>query len=157
MNFHKHLADLDNVHDDVAETFAASVVNRVSEWAVVNGFPSIVRDPTPAAQVTEVRRYLAEAIAATRATETLATDALVDLATAAELLGYKPAGLRKIVKAGKIRFVQNGRGPIRFRREWIDEYIQASKPVKVERSPSQRRPAIPKSSVPGFDPSRFKR
>lgn len=154
MNFRQLLADLDNVHDDCAETFAASTVNAVSQWAVVNGFPSIVRDPTPAAQVTEARKFIAEAIAATRTTED--PDALVDLATAAELLGYKPAGLRKIVKAGQIRFVQNGRGPIRFRREWINEYIQGSKPVKVERSPSQRRPALPRSRVPGFDPSLFK-
>jgi hypothetical protein len=83
-------------------------------------------------------------------------DAMLDLATAAELLGYKPAGLRKVVKAGQIRFVQNGRGPIKFRREWIDEYIHASNPTKVKRSPSQRRPALPQSKVPGFNPSLFK-
>ncbi len=85
------------------------------------------------------------------------TDALLDLATAATLLGYKPAGLRKVVKAEQIRYVQNGNGPIKFRREWLDEYIKANNPTGVKRSPSQRKPPPPTSTVPGFDPSRFQR
>jgi hypothetical protein len=156
MNFHKLLAKLEGLDDRCAEFLAAGIVNEVSEWAAKNGHPSLVREWTPAAQVIEVRRYLAECIAAT-AEKPAEPDALIDLATAAELLGYKPAGLRKVVKAGQIRFVQNGNGPIKFRREWIDEYLQANNPTGAERSPSQRRVPPPTSTVPGFDSSRFKR
>ena len=156
MNFQKLLAKLEDLDDRIAETVAAGVVNDVSEWAAKNGHPSLVREWTPAAQVIEVRRYLAECIAATKE-KPAEPDALIDLAKAAELLGYKPAGLRKIVKAGQIRFIQNGNGPIKFRREWLDEYLQANNPTGTKRSPSQRRSLPPTSSVPGFDPSRFKR
>lgn len=88
--------------------------------------------------------------------EEINSDGLLDLATAADLLGYKPAGLRKVVKAGQIRHVQNGNGPIKFRREWIDEYIQANNPKGVERSPAKTKPKPPKSTIPGFNPKLFK-
>ena len=66
-------------------------------------------------------------------------DGLIDVAEAAEFLGYKPAGLRKLVKQGAIRYVQNGRGPIRFRREWLDDFIASNNPTESKRSPAQRR------------------
>jgi excisionase family DNA binding protein len=68
-------------------------------------------------------------------------DGLVDLTTAAAYLGYIPSGLRKLVKQKRIRYVQNGRGPIRFRREWLDEFINAnsSGPQDIERAPAQTR------------------
>jgi hypothetical protein len=89
---------------------------------------------------------------------------LLNLAEAAALLGYAPSGLRKIVnrtkrgeQGGAIRFMQVGRGPIRFRRAWIEEFIEANTtgPKPVERSPVQRRsPSIEPRF--GFDPKLFR-
>ncbi|WP_197525752.1 hypothetical protein [Pseudobythopirellula maris] len=59
----------------------------------------------------------------------------------------------------KIRHVQNGTGPIKFRREWLDEYIDKK---AEEASPAPRRKATkakPKEAQPahfGLDPSLFK-
>jgi hypothetical protein len=59
--------------------------------------------------------------------------ALLSLEDAAKLLGYTPSGLRKIVrrtregKAGPaIRFFQVGKGPIRFRSEWLDDFVDGN-------------------------------
>lgn len=94
------------------------------------------------------------------------SDPLLSLEEAATLLGYSPSGLRKIVnrtRSGKpgpsIRFFQAGRGPIKFRPEWVDDFVVANTtaPKSVERSPA-RKPAAPASPVIlkpqfGFDPS----
>lgn len=86
------------------------------------------------------------------------SDRLLDLKEAATYLGYDAAGLRKIVKQQKIQYVQNGRGPIKFRRGWLDEFVTANAagPKDIERSPTQRR-ATPICSTPShvFDPSLF--
>lgn len=70
------------------------------------------------------------------------TDSLLSLEEAAELLGYSPSGLRKIVnrtRAGKlgatIRFFQIGNGPIKFKREWLDDFISANSVIPVQRRP----------------------
>jgi hypothetical protein len=69
---------------------------------------------------------------------------LLTLEEAAAQLGYSASGLRKIVnstKAGKggagILFFQVGRGPIKFRQEWLDEFVEANAVV-----PIRPRPAI---------------
>ena len=89
---------------------------------------------------------------------------LLSLDEAARLLGYKASGLRKIVARTKrgatthtIQFFQIGRGPIKFRREWIEAFIE-SKTVNAKpaaRSPVQKRAEKPKP-VLGFDPALFK-
>ena len=84
------------------------------------------------------------------------SDCLLPLAEAAELLGYKPAGLRKLAKRGAIRYVQNGRGPIKFHKEWIDEYLHSNNPSGVKRSPAQRRIQPMRSSISGFNSKLFK-
>lgn len=66
MNFKSLLAQLDDLDDRCAETVAAGIANEVSEWAAKNGHPELVREWTPSAQVIEVKRYLAMAIAATQ-------------------------------------------------------------------------------------------
>lgn len=68
-------------------------------------------------------------------------DGLLNVREAARYLGYDAAGLRKIVSQKRIRFVQNGRGPIKFRREWLDEFIAANcnGPQDVKRAPVQKR------------------
>jgi hypothetical protein len=90
---------------------------------------------------------------------------LLSLAQAATLLGYKPSGLRKIVNRTKhggqgatIRFFQIGRGRIKFRREWIEEFIQAHtiQPKPILRSPAQKRSRKPKEEYRlSFDPSLY--
>ena len=85
------------------------------------------------------------------------TASLVSLEDAATMLGYTPSGLRKIInrtRAGKpgptIQFFQVGKGPIKFRPEWIDEFIaantvklaaqrQATKPLPVRQPERQSR------------------
>jgi len=84
------------------------------------------------------------------------SDGLLPLADAAELLGYKPAGLRKLAKQGAIRYVQNGRGPIKFHKDWIDEFLQSNNPSGVKRSPARRQIPHRGSSVAGFNPTLFK-
>lgn len=89
---------------------------------------------------------------------TAADDALLNLRDAAAYLGYNSAGLRKIVKGRQIQFVQNGRGPIKFRRQWLDDFIatKAGGPRDVKRSPVQRRrSAIAAAPSHGFDPDLF--
>jgi excisionase family DNA binding protein len=76
---------------------------------------------------------------------------VLSLSEAAKYLGYSESGLRKIVKRKEIRFAQSGQGPIKFQREWLDEFLVGR---GVERSPAQSRRA-PISIQPehGFDPS----
>ncbi|BBO35527.1 helix-turn-helix domain-containing protein [Lacipirellula parvula] len=160
MTLTKYLTELDAIYeaDPLGQWQghrAAAIVGEVSSLMARAGHGELVRAPVPDVDVNAAKCYVAHCIAAI--SEKSEPDALIDLATAAELLGYKPAGLRKVVKAGQIRFVQNGNGPIKFRREWLDEYLQANNPTGVKRSPSQRRVPPPTSTVPGFDPSRFKR
>jgi len=86
------------------------------------------------------------------------SDGLLNLKEAAAYLGYDDAGLRKIVGQQKIQHMQNGRGPIKFRREWLDEFIAANAdgPSDIERSPAQQR-SLPIRFSPSqvFDPSLF--
>jgi len=87
-----------------------------------------------------------------------APDALLNLNEAAAYLDYAPAGLRKLVAQQRIQYTQNGRGPIRFRREWLDKFIaeNAGGPQDVPRSPAQRRTkSISVTSSHGFDPALF--
>jgi excisionase family DNA binding protein len=84
--------------------------------------------------------------------------ALIGLADAAKILGYRADGLRRLVKQKRIKYVQHGQGRIKFRREWLDEYISAnsSGPQDIKRSPAQRR-KVRMDFEPrhGFDPSLF--
>jgi excisionase family DNA binding protein len=86
-------------------------------------------------------------------------DRLLHVKEAAQYLGYDAAGLRKLVKQKRITYVQNGRGPIKFRREWLDDFIRQNKggPKDIERSPAQKRRAIPiTESRFGLDPKPFR-
>jgi hypothetical protein len=75
---------------------------------------------------------------------------LITLSEAAKRLGYSAWGLRKIVTRSKRReaaglppliksFQLARRGPIKFRHEWLDEFIEANSTVAVP--PSQPPPA----------------
>lgn len=87
--------------------------------------------------------------------------ALLGLNDAARILGYRAAGLRKIVKRGEIQFIQNGSGPIKFRREWLDEYIEGNaRQEGSKRSPAQKRTTPASIRIEpqfGFDPALYSR
>jgi hypothetical protein len=68
---------------------------------------------------------------------------MLNLAEAAEQLGYEPSGLREIVhrtKYGKpgpqIQFYQIGNGHIKFRQEWLDLFV-----LQNSIAPGQIKPA----------------
>lgn len=94
---------------------------------------------------------------------------LISLEDAAKLLDYSTSGLRKIVnrtKAGgqgpTIHFFQVGNGPIKFRSEWIDEFISANTlgPKRVDSTSPQRQNVKcrePSGPNHGFDPALFRR
>lgn len=74
-----------------------------------------------------------------------ANDNLLTLAQAAKLLSYEPGGLRKIVtrtakgKPGpQIQFFQIGRGPIKFKREWLDDFVLANSVVPWQAMPRKQ-------------------
>ena len=57
---------------------------------------------------------------------------LLTVAAAAEYLAMSESGLRKLVKRRLIRYSQLGRwGRIRFRREWLDEFIAAGEVTPI--------------------------
>jgi hypothetical protein len=90
---------------------------------------------------------------------------LVSLEEAAKLLGYKASGLRKIVsrtrqggQGATIKFFQVGQGPIKFRRKWLEEFIQANtvEPKPILRSPAQKRKAKSEGKYRlAFDPALY--
>lgn len=65
--------------------------------------------------------------------EAIPTDVLT-LPEAANYLGYSVSGLWKVVKRGEIRFTQNGQGPIKFEKSWLDDYLTCH---NVERAPGK--------------------
>ncbi|WP_152099905.1 helix-turn-helix domain-containing protein [Lacipirellula parvula] len=103
MNFQKLLAKLEDLDDRVAETVAAGIVNEVSEWAAKNGHPTLVREWTPAAQVVEVRRYLAECIAATTPPPEPGPEPLLSPPKVAELTGSAPETVIEWIKTGFLK------------------------------------------------------
>ncbi len=52
---------------------------------------------------------------------------MLSLKEAAVLLGMSESGLRKLVRRGKIKYYQAGKGRnIKFRKEWIDAHIDGN-------------------------------
>jgi len=51
---------------------------------------------------------------------------MLNLSEAAAYLGMSPSGLRKILNRGQIKYFQHGKhGRIKFKQEWLDDYIEA--------------------------------
>jgi excisionase family DNA binding protein len=105
MNFNKLLTELDDAPDSCADEVAASIVNKVSEWAVVNGRPDLVREWTPAAQRVEVRRYLAQAIQGNQD-----ADSLLTVKQAADRLQVSQTVIRDACMDGRLKHTRYGRG-----------------------------------------------
>jgi hypothetical protein len=83
---------------------------------------------------------------------------MLSLSQAADILGYSTSGLRKLVAKRAIQFFQAGpHCPIKFRREWLDEFIEAGsiKPGAPAEVQKRRKPKpVPlDASRFGFDPS----
>jgi hypothetical protein len=73
---------------------------------------------------------------------------MLDLKQAAELLGYSTSGLRKLVRRGDVRVFQaRPHAPLKFRPEWLDEFIEARSTTPSEAPAQQRRRAKPAPPV----------
>lgn len=147
--------------DDAATPESAAIVKELKHRTAAAGLYSLslslpIEDlKYPVSVFAQLNRVLA-------ALDTPPEDdgSLLGLNDAARILGYKAAGLRKIVKRGEIQFVQNGSGPIKFRREWLDDFIEGNARREVaNRSPAQKRTPPPIQIEPqfGFDPALYSR
>jgi hypothetical protein len=80
---------------------------------------------------------------------------LLSLAEVATILKYSESYLRKLCKDGKIRFQQASKyAPIRFRQEWIEEFIEQTTFDPSEDSPAPSPKRGPRR-VDEFDRSVF--
>jgi excisionase family DNA binding protein len=120
-----------------------------------NEYHDLTNDSVAAATL-----VLAQVQSAARPNESeLPSGRLLDIKEAAALLGYDPPGLRKLAKQGRIQFLQNGQGPLRFRREWLDAFINANATLtngKVKKRPRSRQPIVAEPRF-GFDPKLYLR
>lgn len=101
------------------------ILRLVREYALNHGFPQIAAIAENPGGLRHTRKVLAKCL------EVLDRSELLNHQQADDYLGYSASGLRKIVnrtKAGKpgIRFSQVGNGPIKFKREWLDEFTVAN-------------------------------
>ena len=109
----------------------------------------------------QAQALIAECLAAVTPEETAKPDVL-NLKQAAEYLGYSQDGLRKIIhrtrraRSGRpvngptIEFSQPGKGAcIRFRREWLDDFIDRQRLIPA--SPVVPRPRRARGPSHGFD------
>ena len=109
MNLRKFLDELEgDIDDRYAETRAAEIVNEVSPHMARLGHAALVREWTPAAQVIEVRRYLAECIAATAEKQT-AVERPYTVVQAAEVLGVSKEKVYALCDSGELACTRIGR------------------------------------------------
>lgn len=94
--------------------------------------------------IIRAREILSEIIAALDAKTADAISELLTLEQAAKHLGYSPSGLRKMAKRGDVRCVQSKpSAPLKFRREWLDEFGKAQEKAKPQ--------PLPKKSAHGLN------
>jgi hypothetical protein len=83
---------------------------------------------------------------------------MVTLSEAATRLGYSTSGLRKLVRKRAIQFFQAGpNSPIKFRPEWLDQFIEAGSikpgaPAEVKKRKKPKAAPIVEPAF-GFDPA----
>jgi len=80
---------------------------------------------------------------------------LLTIKEAAKYLALSETGLRKLVRRRAIRYSQHGRwGRIRFRPEWLEEFIEAGVVAPLSASkPLPPRPKRQVSRLPGPEKS----
>lgn len=79
---------------------------------------------------------------------------LIPLSRAAKLLGYSTSGLRKLVSRRAIQYFQvQPHSPIKFKREWLDDFINAGSVEPGAPVARYERKKKPKSAH--LDGSRF--
>lgn len=133
----------------------------------------ILRCPADQLGLNAAQGYLSAAIATLPSNREPATDGMMSLKDAAEYLGYPgDDALRQIVdrskakargvatKGATIKFFQPSKGsPIRFKREWLDDFIaeHAVEPADRQHVPNRKREAAqtPVNWSHGLDPSLF--
>ncbi len=124
-----------------------ALVREAGRRAAEAGLPEVVylsRLPAGGLAPERAREYLAECLAALDAKTADATSELLTLEQAAKHLGYSPSGLRKMAKRGDVRYVQSKpSAPLKFRREWLDEFGKAKETAKPQ--------PVPKKSVHGLN------
>ena len=65
---------------------------------------------------------------------------MLDIEEVAQQLGCTVSGVRKVVARGEIRYFQHGkRGRLKFKPEWVDEFIARHTVVPADEQP-QRLP-----------------
>jgi hypothetical protein len=128
------------------------IIHEAGDRAARLGLPQLVEKSRQFRQWAtpgKAKAFLAECLAALPTT-TAQPDKMLSLREAAALIGYTEKGLRKIVDRSKqngqstkgptIEFFQTGKGgPIRFKREWVEAFIEASKTTPAARLPTVRR------------------
>ncbi len=141
MNFQKLLAELDDCTDECADERVAHIANTVSEWAVTNGYPDLVRDKYLAADRFGVRRYIAVVIAATKSPGDLA----MTPPQVAKKLGVRPSRVLTWIKAGQLKasnLATGNRPRYRVMAEDLEAFLRSRepqpKPPKTRRSRPSR-------------------
>jgi len=81
-------------------------------------------------------------------------NSLLDMQQAAAILGYQVSGLRRIVRQGRIQYLQNGQGPIKFKREWLEDFANSLIATTTENQ--QKQPQGITEAVYGFDPNLYR-
>jgi excisionase family DNA binding protein len=115
---------------------AADIVNTVSDWAAKNGYPSLVREWTPAAGPTEVRKYLAECIAAKEKPKTLTPPEV------AKELGCRASSVLAWIKSGKLKasnLATASRPRYRVTLEDLAEFLKSRQPLPKQTRVKTRR------------------
>lgn len=76
---------------------------------------------------------------------------MLTLKEAAEVLGCSPSGLRKLIRQGAIRYFQIGKhSTIRFRREWLDDFIDLHSVIPGVGSQTPATHGETKSALPAW-------
>ena len=74
---------------------------------------------------------------------------MLDIEEVAQQLGCTVSGVRKVVARGEIRYFQHGkRGRLKFKPEWVDEFIARHTVAPAEEQPqrvSAKRPGKKKA------------
>lgn len=80
---------------------------------------------------------------------------LISLDTAAAQLGYSESGLRKLIRRKAIQFFQvSPHTAIKFKQEWLDEFVESKSTKPSQPLPPQPKPTTARPRVkPRFDPA----